>query len=120
MQQVYPPSATSKNVALVVVVWPPTSRAAGEGFEPSDELAPSAVFKTAPFGRSGTPPRVYSSQTVLSPGAARDDAAGSGPGARSSLTSRPGRPPALPCGSLSFLRPAAAGRVEAPPRPLPR
>src|SRR3954462_14423845 len=67
MQQVYPPSATSKNVALVVVVWPPTSRAAGEGFEPSDELAPSAGFKTAPFGRSGTPPRVYSSQTVLSP-----------------------------------------------------
>jgi hypothetical protein len=30
---------------------------AGEGFEPSDGSTPSAVFKTAPFVRSGTPPR---------------------------------------------------------------
>ena len=33
------------------------NEAEGEGFEPSRRLAPLTVFETAPFDRSGTPPR---------------------------------------------------------------
>jgi hypothetical protein len=39
------------------VYWNMMEMAEGEGFEPSVPQGGTAVFKTAPFGRSGTPPR---------------------------------------------------------------
>ncbi len=39
----------------------------GAGIRTQGRVTPSAVFKTAPFGRSGTPPRAHSSRCVTPP-----------------------------------------------------